>query len=301
MKKILLISFFVCGLIMLHAQTESMVSKNGHIIHPQTGDYALGMNALPVINFALNAINIMDGSGQQAQHPGYVDGFNQILCGKYFKDDHKAYRLKFGINTARITTKIFGDDPLTSVNPENMLLVTEKSMGRDFFLAIGPEYRRGHNRLVGFYGGELLIGLSNYKEVYEYGIDYDQRAASANYMSFGSSRILKDNDGTLLSFGLRTFVGVEYFFAPKISIGAEFGWGMGLTTNPRYTIENEHWGIEAGSNATNPYNYVTETLGNNSGSSFQFAVDNGADISSSNSWKTPGIGGSAAVMIHFHF
>lgn len=301
MKRVLFISLFACGLIALQAQTEPLVTKNGHIIHPQKGDYAIGMNAIPLLNFALNVINIMDGSGQLAQHPGFVDGFNQILCGKYFKDDHKSYRLKFGINATWITTKTYGDDPLVLVNPDNVLLVTQKSIGRDFFLAVGPEYRRGHNRLVGFYGGELLFGLSNNKDVYKYGIDYDQRAAVANYMSVGSSRMLKDNDGTSIVIGLRTFVGVEYFFAPKISIGAEFGWGMGLTTIPRYNIEREHWGIEAGSNATNPYNYTSETRGNASGSMFHLAVDNGVDITSSNNWKTQGIGSSAAVMIHFCF
>jgi hypothetical protein len=35
---------------------------------------------------------------------------------------------------------------------------------------------------------------------------------------------------TTISFGVRGFIGAEYFVLPKMSIGGEFGWGLGLST-----------------------------------------------------------------------
>jgi hypothetical protein len=92
--------------------------------------------------------------------------------------------------------------------------------------------------------------------------------------------------------GLRGFAGVEYFVLPKISIGAEFGWGLGFVTAPRGMVETEIWGIEPGSSATTPSVYTRETEGNASSRNFGFAVDNGVSNV---------LGGSAALSIHFHF
>ena len=80
----------------------------------------------------------------------------------------------------------------------------------------------------------------------------------------------------------------EIFILPKISIGAEFGWGLGITTSPRGSVESENWGIEPGNSASDPYQYNETNEGNSSGRSSGFSVDNG-------------IGGSAAITATFHF
>ncbi len=41
--------------------------------------------------------------------------------------------------------------------------------------------------------------------------------------------------------GVRGFVGVEYFFAPKISIGGEFGWGINFLSTAKGSSETEVW------------------------------------------------------------
>ena len=51
---------------------------------PKTGDYALQMDAAPILNFALNAVNIMNDNGFYAQNPGFVSGMSNIIVGKYF-------------------------------------------------------------------------------------------------------------------------------------------------------------------------------------------------------------------------
>ena len=40
--------------------SEPMTNKNGYVILPESGDYALQMDATPILDFGLNVINIMD-------------------------------------------------------------------------------------------------------------------------------------------------------------------------------------------------------------------------------------------------
>jgi hypothetical protein len=276
------------------SQTTSITSKNGHEVLPQAGDIAIGMNAVPVINFALNAVNIMNNTGADAQHPGFVSGFNQVIVGKYFLSESQAIRARVGINTANTQGKVYGNNPLTpsNPNPENILISTNTFRESSVMLGAGMEMRRGHNRLQGFYGGELMIGLSSDRTNNKYEIAYNQTAQDSGIIGTGSSRLLEGKSGTSLMLGLRGFAGVEYFIAPKISIGAEFGWGFAYLTTPRGTAVVERWD-DPGATGTNSAR--TEELRTNSKGRFMgFQVDDGFPA-------LPGIGGSAALMLNFHF
>lgn len=291
MKKIIITTLVGLMAIVSFAQ-DQIVSKNGYVVLPEKGDFALGFNGVPVLNFALNAANIMTNTGHTAQHPGYVSGMNQILVGKYFLEDNIAIRGRFGINTISTLTKAFGNNPMTpsAIDPENILLQKTRVSNNSYFLGAGLEWRRGHNRLQGFYGGEVLIGLGNTTTKNSYEIEYNQEAQDSGVIGLGSNRVLSNKSGTSLTFGVRGFAGVEYFVLPKISIGAEFGWGLGFTTTPRGSIEVETWNVAPG--ATDPSASVIESKGNNSSNSFGFGVDNG--ISSI-------LGASGALNIVFHF
>lgn len=295
MKKIsLLLTACAFSLATFAQDGDAMTSKNGHVILPEEGDIALGFDAVPVIDFALNSVNIMNNTGQTAQHPGYVSGFNQILVGKYFIADDMAVRARLGINTNTMSSKDYGDDPLADdpADAENILLQTSTMRNSNYFLSGGIEMRRGHNRLQGYYGGELILGFGGSRTSNDFEIAYDEDAEEAGYMGFGSSRTLEQKSGTSITFGLRGFIGIEYFIAPKISIGAEYGWGFGLTTTPRGESTVENWGIEPGDDATDPYQWIDESEGGQSSSSRGFSVDNGI---------SQALGGTASLTIHFHF
>ena len=45
-----------------------------------------------------------------------------------------------------------------------------------------------------------------------------------------SVRSTEEKSGSTFGFTLRGFVGAEYFFAPKMSISAEYGWGLDMTS-----------------------------------------------------------------------
>ncbi len=273
---------------------EPLLSKKGTPILPAKGDYALGFNAIPVLDFALNTVNIMVNTGQTAAHPGYVGGFNNVLVGKYFLKDNLAIRGRVGINTNSVSQTFYGSDPLhpSSITPENILLSTTTNTNKSSFFSAGLEFRRGYNRLQGFYGGELMLGFNSTKTKNSYEIEYNQMAQDSGYIFFGSSRVLKDKSGMGVVFGARGFVGVEYFIFPKISLGAEFGWGFGVSYIPRGSVETEHWAIEPGSNATEPYQFEREVEGTSSFTSFGFGVDDGV---------SQALAPSAALTLLFHF
>lgn len=256
------------------------------------------MDGLPVIDFALNAINIGNDTQHYGQHPGYVGGWSGVIVGKHFNTADQAYRLRVGINTLNTKTTTFFDDPLdTAEEPaeiENSTAIASSSV----VLGVGLEKRRGHNRLQGAYGAEALITLSSSRTRNVYGVEWNQATedfgqitepAGTYTLTDGFSRILSSTSGLGIGVGARAFAGVEYFFAPKISIGAEFGWSFGLSLSGRGTTTTEVY--EAGATTEE------ETQGNTRVRAFGFGVDTGG------SQVTPqGLleGGSGAVTINFH-
>ena len=75
---------------------EVLTSKNGHVILPEAGDFAIQMDATPILDFGLNVVNIMNNTGSTSQHPGYVSGFDQTLVGKYFSFPKFVYYISNG-------------------------------------------------------------------------------------------------------------------------------------------------------------------------------------------------------------
>jgi hypothetical protein len=68
------------------------------------------------------------------------------------------------------------------------------------------------------------------------------------------------NTASGYGFGLRGFIGAEYFFMPKMSIGGEFGWGLAYVKNGATTTEYEAEGhLSDGSEAAA---IITETTKN---------------------------------------
>jgi len=292
MKKILISLTMVFGIIAM-VNGQELTSKKGFTILPEAGDYVIGFNAVPVVDFFLNAADIMTNAGTTSQHPGYVTGFNQVLVGKYFLEDTKAIRGKLAINTASAKTSTYFDNPddvFNGVAEPGELEDISKIGTTDIILGGGMEFRRGHNRVQGFYGGELLLGFASNSVHNTWGVEINNTSITNGYTNGNGSalsgRVLENKSGMDITFGLRGFAGIEYFFAPKISIAAEFGWGFGMSTNARGSVTTEDW------DAVDLVVEETETEGANSGSGMGFQVDNGIGQT---------LAPSAALMMYFHF
>lgn len=295
MKKILISLTMVFGIIVM-VNGQELTSKKGFTILPETGDYVIGFDAVPVVDFFLNVSDVFDNTGQTAQHPGYVTGFNQVLVGKYFLEDTKAIRGKLAINTTSATMKTYYDDPFdVTANPGDPtqwgeLEDVNKIGSTNIILGGGLEFRRGHNRVQGFYGGEILLGFASNSVHNTWGVEMNNESITNGYTNGNGTglagRTLDTKSGMGITFGLRGFAGIEYFFAPKISIAAEFGWGFGMSTSPRGSVTVENWdGV-----ALAPEEETSE--GANSGSGMGFQVDDGIGQT---------LMPSAALMMYFHF
>lgn len=291
---LLLLGFFVTASAQEMQEVDVLRTKRGLAILPQAGDYSLGFDAAPLANFALNFIKFGDNTGHTAEHPGYVSGLEQVIVGKYFMSENLAVRARFGINSIKTAEKSFGENPLTpsAIDPEVILLSTSSESESDVFLGVGLEKRRGHNRLQGIYGGELILGYGSSKVNNKYEIEFNDTAQDSGFISPGATRLLSSKDSGVFTLGVRGFVGVEYFVLPKISIGAEFGWSIGVVSQSRGTDEFEIWGIPPGSTSSVLQSYTREVQGDSSESQFGIAVDNGISRF---------LGSSAAIMVNFHF
>ena len=187
-------------------------------------------------------------------------------------------------------------------------------------LAVGYEKRRGYGRLIGFYGAELGVGRSNANQTVTYGNAFSDLYRSDYTTDFNIptvstlnpstpvpiSRNLNTTYGGTWRFGLRGFIGVEYFIFPKISVGAEFGWGFSYTSQKGSVETNEVY-----FNGQNGPQVIKETKQVNGGSkNTGFSVDNNNGgptyslnnpLSNSTNANTALSGGTGAITLLFHF
>ena len=170
-----------------------------------------------------------------------------------------------------------GDWELTDNMVEDVQKVSESS----FALGLGKEFRRGSTRLQGVYGAEALFKLSSTTTKYEYGNSIQSPA----YNLF-DSRPIDVKSGSTLEFGVRAFIGAEYFIAPKISISAEYGWGLHLTSKAGGSTTSETQELDNNDNTISSSSSVDAVGGPNS---FTIGNDLGFDLGSA----------SLGLMLHF--
>jgi len=264
MKKSIILTTLAFSVAGVFAQEAGLTSKKGESILPVEKDWGIAIDATPFLNYAGNFF------GKTAANSAPSWNFltnNQTITGRYFLDAQTVIRgsLRIGFGSATTATMVANRmivGPTNTANGypnpvpqvENSLKRSSNTIG----LFGGIEKRKGKTRLQGYYGGEVGFYISGSKDKYTYGnnlaanivagapgsaqdvsVDPADDMGTGNIVSAnsviqggtGSARITERKNGTTFSFGLRGFIGAEYFFMPKMSFGGEFGWGLGLTTN----------------------------------------------------------------------
>jgi hypothetical protein len=189
MKKIILTVAAVFALSFANAQ--DLKSKKGENYLPEAGDWAISFNADGLFNYVGNAFNHTANTAPSvsAQESG-------TFVGKKFTSATEAYRVmaNFAVNSGTSATDV-------------------KNSGFALKAGLGKEWRRGKTRLQGFYGADLYLSFSNNKVVtpYNAGLPSAYETTATN-SSFG--------------IGAQGFLGAEYFLFPKISIGAQYTYGL---------------------------------------------------------------------------
>ena len=245
MKKIFL---FCASIALVGTMNAQLTSKKGENYLPEAGDYAIGADASSMLSYFGNMLN---GGTNTGFGMGFTNGATAIT-GKKFMTDKMAYRgmVRLGVGSTSVTTPNGANEDVVKTSYNNVTL------------GGGVEYRRGSTRLQGYYGAMAMVGLGGGKTSYEYGA------------GVVDGQTTETKAGSTFGLGVRAFVGAEYFVLPKISIGGEFGWGLGLSST--------------GASETTVQGAPVVTGGKSS--SFGLDTDNNAF----------GVA-PAAVLIHFHF
>jgi len=273
MKRIL--SILLMGLLPLMSaraqeNTEQSEGENATKQYlPEKGDWALGIDVLPLLKYIGTAFHSsktddLNGLGGTPFTKGssFADKNKTLMpdvsiMGKYLLTNKWALRANIGFKVGLETDKSYVKDdraavlnPLGSEKVENK--ITNNKSGVSVML--GAEYRKGERRVQGVFGAGLLFAFMNNKVKYDYG----NEMTSTNQSPTGSLwsnddlvpagyRILtKYNTGASFYTGITGSAGVEWFVAPKISLGAEVNLSVYYLFSNQIYVESEGYNATLG-------------------------------------------------------
>ena len=254
------------------AFAQDLTSKKGEPYLPEAGDWAISFDATPFLNYAGN---LFSGSTAQNVAPtaNWTNANQMTIVGKYFKDEKTAYRaiVRLGFDSNKQVGEITDATSVGTINFPALRPQKEDDVKlRHHYVGVGVglEKRRGKTRLQGYYGADAMIWTTGQSAKYDYGntlaasgttpvtvngattTNFGINPVLANFNgvannlvndSYGNpARITSATVGQTFGIGLRAFIGAEYFIFPKISIGAEYGFGFGFSTtgNSSYSTES---------------------------------------------------------------
>jgi hypothetical protein len=239
---------------------EVLTGKDGTAVLPAAGDWALGFDAAPLLNYAGNMFN---GNTNNSMGAAWANS-DMAITGKYFKDANTAYvaSVRIGMGSATMST-------LTDTSGTGDYISDDMTMGSNaVVLGGGMEMRRGYGRLQGKYGFGGNISMGGASSSYTYALACDANNPFA--------RVTESNSGSTFSLSVGAMIGVEYFIMPKVSIGAEYTWGLGFSSTGEGTTTSEYFdGTEV------------VTMDSRTGGSSGFGIDTGNN--------------GGAIMLMFHF
>ena len=296
MKKSLILAALLIGAGSAQAQ---LTSKKGEAYLPAAGDWSVGIDATPFLTYMGG---FLSGAGAVAPTQNFLNA-NQTIIGKYFKTDKMAYRgiLRIGNSSQNWSNMVAKTGAAAPTYPALGETVEDTYKEKSMNIAIGGglEWRRGSTRLQGYYGGDVLIGMSNSGRSYEYGnalstteavvsTDWSTEGNPANLTvdTYGNAaRKTEVKDGSVFGLTLRGFGGVEYFVLPKISIAGEFGWGLSFASAGASSTTLESVGTAAGTAVIG-----SQTIEGGKGGAFSIDTDRNLTGTA-----------SGALRLNFHF
>lgn len=295
MKKIL--SIIMIGLLPLMGVSAQEKAQKNYL--PEEGDWALGIDVVPLLKYVGNAFNgntsnELNGLSGTPFTKGTIFDDKTLMpdvsiMGKYLLTDEWALRANVGIMIrSKYERNYVRDDKAAALNPLSNDKVIDKAhyMKNGMSIMLGAEYRKGSKRVQGVFGAGLLFAFMNNKDTYTYGnemtsINQDPTDLSpANDLIPAGYRVLtNNNDGSNFYTGITGSAGVEWFVAPKISLGAEVNLSIYyLFGNQRY-VESEGYNalyqrVEKRTDLVSPgdrgFYLGTESLGGSLNMTFYF-------------------------------
>jgi hypothetical protein len=223
MKKLIISFSIILVSIAVSAQETStetvLTSKKGIPILPKAGDFAIGVDAIPFLEYAGNMFNNTDGNS--------LDMYDQTIYGRYFLTDNSAIRARLSINSySDLSQEYITDQAAVVLDPLSQAQVIDRYKYNYSYYSLNVGYIkfRGYGRLKGFYGASVGYSYSRSKSKYEFGNAITGINTTPNtYWSVydDDARLLESDNGIYNDVSLGFIAGVEYYILPKVCIGGE--------------------------------------------------------------------------------
>ena len=196
MKKIILACILFSGInLTINAQQDTLKSRDG--------DWGFVLNLTGLID-NINIGNLSDANNN-----------NSILAKHHLTDD-KVLRLGLGLRS--VNNNWFNQDSINVTAGRALQVIDSTEKRFDFSISLGFEKHLGNTRRLDPYvGGELSIGRIGATKI-NTNTDITDATGTRTIQ-----RIIQRDGGA--NFSLNAIAGFNYFFAERISIGAEFSLG----------------------------------------------------------------------------
>jgi hypothetical protein len=330
MKKsiaLLALAFGVTG-----AYAQDLTSKKGEPMLPEAEDWAIGVDATPFLNYMGNFFGKSSNNTYLASGWQNYGANQTIVAKKFTDAQNAyRVTFRLGFHNTSYKNQVLQPQSTSSTTvyfPTQATTVDDKASTSNSFIGIGVgmEKRKGKTRLQGFYGADVFIWYSSSKEKFKYANALTQPPAastdpqvnsnsgayvtdwnSVNSSAFGTSnistsipnttgvnsaRVLVRKPGAQFGLGVRAFIGAEYFVLPKISLGGEFGWGLGLAMNMKTKTVWEAEGFDSAGTEQKSEVTVTEKRG------MEFILDTDRNAANSSNYN---LSPSGTLRLNFHF
>lgn len=241
-KYVILLAFCALQVVGGYAQNEAQnrpTSDRPKVYLPEKGDLSIGINVAPVFGYLGNLFN--GSSDNELEAVGgqpitnRMDGYEKddimpdvSIMGKYMLSDKWALKANIGLlMRTNINKRYVRDDEAYILDPlsEHKVIDKRKISRHGGSLMIGAEYRKGKRRVQGIFGAGLLLGVQSTKTAYSYGNEIthiNQHPTSAwSATAPNGYRVLTSKTASDFFCGVSGSAGFEWFFAPKIALGAE--------------------------------------------------------------------------------
>lgn len=270
---------------------------NEKVYLPEKGDFSVGISLNPLLNFVgnifngseNNAIGNIGGESSLSGLDSYEKGVTPdiSIMGKYMLTNSWGVRANIGLMIGNDQyNEYVQNDEAVMQNPfdESKLVDTKNITSSGVSIMLGTEYRKGKKRIQGVFGAGLLLGFKTNKISY----DYSNQMTTINqlpstawndvYNEYGY-RTLVEQGGNDCFIGATGSVGVEWFVAPKVALGAEVNLNIYYVFGGQRYVETEGYNSSSKkierqcdlmSPGHNQFRFGTENLGGSLYMSFYF-------------------------------
>ena len=279
--------------------TFASVSAKGNdstkVYLPQKGDFAIGVNLNPILNYVGNIFN--GTTNNKLENFGGEPSFNGIddyqkgitpdisFMGKYMITNTFGLRANIGFMVENKQTNVYvQDDKAVALNPfdESKLIDSKNYTRSGMSMMFGTEFRKGSKRVQGVFGAGILFGWVTDKLTYDYAnkmTEVNQTPTTGLSTYNNNYRTLAEKNANSCFIGATGSAGVEWFVAPKVALGAEVNLNLYYIAGGQQYKETEGYNqstqkvetrCDLVSPGNNTFRFGTESLGGSVYMSFYF-------------------------------